>query len=124
VSAYYKFDDGYAARLDAGRYLAGDTGATLTLSREFANGWRVGAFATKTNVSAARFGEGSFDKGIFFNIPLTWAIGSPNQNSVGTILRPIQRDGGAMLDVDGRLYDVVRSYHSGELYGQWGRVFR
>ncbi|MBI1217012.1 MAG: YjbH domain-containing protein [Rhodobacteraceae bacterium] len=124
VSAYYKFNDGYFAQIDAGRYLAGDTGATLTLSREFANGWRVGAFATKTNVSAADFGEGSFDKGIFFNIPLNWAIGSPTQASAGTILRPVQRDGGAMLNVDGRLYDVVRAYHSGDLYDQWGRVFR
>lgn len=124
VSAYYKFSGGYFAQLDVGRYLAGDKGATLTLSREFANGWRVGAFATKTNVSSADFGEGSFDKGIFFNIPLNWALGTPTQSSAGMILRPIQRDGGAQLNVDGRLYDVVRAYHSGDLYDQWGRVFR
>lgn len=124
VSAYYKFNSGYSARIDAGRYLAGDVGATLTVSREFANGWRVGAFATKTNVSAARFGEGSFDKGIFISIPLNWALGMPTQDSAGTTLRPIQRDGGAMVSVDGRLYDVVRAYHAGDLYDQWGRVFR
>jgi hypothetical protein len=124
VSAYYKFNSGYSARIDAGRYLAGDVGATLTVSREFANGWRVGAFATKTNVSAKRFGEGSFDKGIFISIPLTWALGTPSQDSAGTVLRPIQRDGGAMVSVDGRLYDVVRAYHAGDLYDQWGRVFR
>ena len=124
VSAYYKFNSGYMARVDAGRYLAGDVGATLTVSRELPNGWRVGGFATKTNVSAARFGEGSFDKGIFISIPLNWVLGTPTQDSAGITLRPIQRDGGAMVSVDGRLYDVVRAYQSGDLYDQWGRVFR
>lgn len=124
LSAYYKFDDGYFARIDAGRYLAKDVGATLTLSREFANGWTVGAFATKTNVSAAKFGEGSFDKGIFFKIPLNWMLGVPTQSSLSTVIRPVQRDGGQMLNVNGRLYDVVREYQSGDLYSEWGRVFR
>ena len=30
----------------------------------------MGAFATKTDISAYEFGEGSFDKGIYFSIPL------------------------------------------------------
>ncbi len=124
VSAYYTFGGGYFARIDAGRYLARDVGATLTLSREFANGWTIGAFATKTNVSAAKFGEGSFDKGIFFRIPLNWLLGVPTQSAIGTVIRPVQRDGGQMLNVNGRLYDVVRQYQSGDLDGEWGRVFR
>lgn len=124
VSAHYQFDRGYAAELDVGRYLAGDEGATLILSREFGNGWKVGAFATLTNVSFARFGEGSFDKGLFFSIPISWALGQPNLDSMNFTIRPIQRDGGAQLDVAGRLYDVVRAYRSGDLDSQWGRVFR
>ncbi len=124
VSAYYQFKSGYAGRLDVGRYLAGDRGATLTLAREFSNGWTVGAYATLTNVSAARFGEGSFDKGMFFKIPLNWMLGLPTQGSASTLIQPLLRDGGAQLHVDGRLYDVVRAYHANDLNNEWGRVFR
>lgn len=124
ISAYYQFNHGYTARLDVGRYLAGDKGATLTLAREFPNGWKVGAFATLTNVSFKNFGEGSFDKGIFLSIPVSWMLGQPSTTSISTVLRPIQRDGGAQLDVPGRLYGVVRAYRSGDIDSQWGRVFQ
>lgn len=124
VSAYYALPSGYHVQLDVGRYLAGDVGATLAIDREFANGWRVGAFATKTNVSSAEFGEGSFDKGIRFSIPLNWISGAPLRGASTTTLRPIQRDGGARLNVSNRLYDTVRGYHAPRLNDQWGRVWR
>ena len=72
VSGYWEFDNGLHTQVDVGRYLAGDWGATLTVDREFKNGWRVGAFATLTNVSFDDFGEGSFDKGIRLTIPIGW----------------------------------------------------
>ncbi len=124
LSAYYQFRNGFFGEIDAGRYLAGDYGATLTLSREFANGWQVGAFATLTNVSFQRFGEGSFDKGIFLRVPLNWVFNRPERGAFNATIRPVLRDGGAKLDVAGRLYDVVRAYHAGTLDGQWGRVLR
>lgn len=124
VSAYYDMRNGFTAQLDVGRYLAGDVGATFTLDREFANGWRVGAFATLTNVSAAQFGEGSFDKGIRVTIPIAWMLGNGSRATAGTVLRPIQRDGGARLNVDGRLYEQVRGNHAKRLDDQWGRVWR
>lgn len=124
VSAYYDIGMGYNLQLDAGRYLAGDWGGTITLMREFDNGWKVGAFATFTDVSAADFGEGSFDKGIKLTIPLAWISGRPTRQEVSTTLRPITRDGGARLEVDGRLYQQVRDYHRGDLEGQWGKVWR
>ena len=49
VSVYW--DTGYkglATRVDAGRYLAGDWGATVTLSRYFSNGWEFSSYATLT----------------------------------------------------------------------------
>ena len=50
-----------------GKYLAGDKGLTLDLSRRFQeSGFTLGVFATKTNLSAEEFGEGSFDKGFYF----------------------------------------------------------
>ena len=124
VSAYYKLQNGFHAQLDVGRYLAGDVGATLTIDREFRNGWKVGAFATLTNVSAADFGEGSFDKGIRVEIPVSWFLGTPNTTKLGTVLRPITRDGGARLSVDGRLYERVRQYNRPSLQDDWGRVWQ
>lgn len=85
------------ASLAAGRYLAGDRGVTLTLAKTFANGARMGAFATKTNVPAAIFGEGSFDKGIFWSIPLD-AILTRSSRHIGHFAwKPLTRDGGAKV---------------------------
>jgi membrane-associated phospholipid phosphatase len=85
------------ARLSVGRYLAGDFGATLDMSRAFRNGVTIGAFATKTNVSAAQFGEGSFDKGIYLSIPFD-AMLTRSTNTIGNFVwKPLTRDGGAML---------------------------
>ncbi|GAB1363167.1 hypothetical protein MASR1M32_24030 [Rhodobacter sp.] len=110
--------------MDVGRYTAGDYGATLSLSREFDNGWRVGAFATITDVSAADFGEGSFDKGIMLTIPLDWATGRPDRTRYSTVIRPVQRDGGARLAVSDRLYDLVRENQASELDASWARFWR
>ena len=43
---------GIEAQVSAGRYLAGDWGGTVAVPRRFANGWSVGAYATKTDVTA------------------------------------------------------------------------
>ena len=53
-------------KFSAGEYLAGDVGYTIELSRSFYNGVQFGVFATFTDVTAEQFGEGSFDKGVFF----------------------------------------------------------
>ena len=124
VSGYYKFDSGFHAQIDVGRYLAGDVGATLSIKREFENGWKVGAFVSKTNVSAADFGSGSFDKGITVEIPLSAFSGKPSRQTRSTILRPFGRDGGQRLEVDGRLYETVRDYRKDGLTEQWGRFWK
>ncbi len=124
VSAYYEFGNGYVGQLDVGKYLAGDVGATMSIDRVFVNGWRIGAYATVTDASAAEFGDGAFDKGVRFSIPLNWALGNQSQTTYGATLRPNTGDGGARLDVDGRLYNSIRDYHTGALDPEWGRVWR
>ena len=124
LSGYYDFHNGFHVEVALGRYLAGDVGGTLTLTRQFENGWQVGAFATKTNVSAKDFGEGSFDKGIMLQIPLSWFSGQPSRSVRPLVIRPVGRDGGARLYVADRLYDVVRSYDETRLDAQWGRVWK
>lgn len=94
-------------KLSVGQYLAGDRGATLDVSRQFANGIRIGAFATKTNVSAQQFGEGEFDKGVYLNLPLDVVLPRSSGGGGGFFFRPLTRDGGQMVR-DGRsLYDLT-----------------
>ncbi len=81
-----------------GKYLARDYGATLEFRRTFDNGWMIGAWATFTNVSSQEFGEGSFDKGLFFKVPLDIFSAKASRRDLVTRLRPIQRDGGQRLE--------------------------
>lgn len=123
ASAYYEFNNGYLAKIDVGRYLAGDVGATVTLEREFNNGWRLGGFFTLTDASKEEFGAGSFDKGVKLTIPVNWLLGNTDKRTRSTTIRPFQRDGGARLSVPGRLYEQVRSGHKGRLVGNWSGVW-
>ena len=88
----------YDIAIHAGRYLAGDLGATLELNRTFANGWTVGAFATMTDVSAEEFGEGSFDKGFTLSIPFNALSAGNNRRGNNITIRPVLRDGGARIE--------------------------
>lgn len=124
ASAYYDFGNSYRGQVDVGRYLAGDWGSTVTLAREFDNGFKIGAFFTLTDVPFDDFGEGSFDKGISFSIPLTWISGDPSRRGFAQTIRPIQRDGGAQLSVAHRLYEEVRGANASELEHHWGKFWR
>lgn len=84
--------------LHVGRYLAKDRGYTLEARRTFDSGFSVGAFFTRTNVSAEDFGEGSFDKGLFFNIPFNGFLATNTRSSYSTVIRSLERDGGRRLD--------------------------
>jgi hypothetical protein len=95
-------------QLRVGQYLARDHGFTLQVTRRFSTGVEIGAFFTKTNVSSAQFGEGSFDKGFIIRIPLEWTLPISTQSSFATIIRPVQRDGGQALEGDADLYGFLQ----------------
>jgi hypothetical protein len=124
ASVYYDVGNGFHLQVDAGRYLAGDWGATVAVDREFENGWRVGGYFTLTDMPFEDFGEGSFDKGIRLSVPIDFALGRPTRRGIDTTLRSLNRDGGARLSVAGRLYDVVRDGHYADLEDTWGRFWR
>lgn len=89
--------NGVQVNTSVGRYLAGDAGVTVEMSRRFKNGLVLGAFATKTNISAAQFGEGSFDKGLFVSIPFDAMLTRTTSQIASFTWRPLLRDGGAKL---------------------------
>ena len=92
-----------------GKYLAGDIGGTLDISRVFQNGVKVGAYATRTNVNYAQFGEGSFDKGVYVSIPFDAFFARHSDSSANLLFTPLIRDGGAMLMRKYKLYDMTRT---------------
>ena len=95
----------FDAKISVGEYLAGDKGATFELSRTFENGANFGVFATFTDVSSNEFGEGSFDKGIFFNIPVI-------TNFASYTWRPLTKDPGARLTRKHTLYDLLVKFRT------------
>jgi len=104
----------------AGQYLARDRGITFEVSRRFSTGVEVGVFATKTNISSAQFGEGSFDKGIFLRIPIGWTLPAHTQSELDPILRAVQRDGGQELAGDATLYEATRRTSEAEIVNIMG----
>lgn len=124
LTGYYDIGRGFEASLGVGKYLAGDVGATFALDRTYENGWSVGGYFTLTDMPFDDFGEGSFDKGIRITIPYDYFIGTPSRKSVSTTVQSLSRDGGATLDVQGRLYDVVRNGQLNDLSDTWGRFWR
>lgn len=89
--------EGIHATLSLGQYLAGDRGVTALVSKHFANGSTISGFATKTNVPAAVFGEGSFDKGIVWSVPFDAFLTSSSRFNAQWSWRPLLRDGGAQV---------------------------
>ena len=124
LSAYYDLGGGYHTQLDVGRYLAGDWGATVHLAREYANGVRIAGYITQTEVSYEDFGNGSYNKGVSISIPTDFLTGETTRGTYGTDLRTPSGDGGARLNVSGRLYDLVREAHQSDLADSWGRFWR
>ena len=87
-------------KMSYGEYLAGDEGLTIELSRSYLNGTEFGIFASFTDVSAEQFGEGAFDKGIFFNIPIYGDF-------INYTWKPLTKDPGAKLNRKHTLYDLL-----------------
>ena len=87
-------------KISYGEYLAGDEGFTIDFSRSFINGTKFGVFASFTDVSTEDFGEGSFDKGIYFNIPIYG-------NLINYTWRPLTKDPGAKLIRKHTLHDLL-----------------
>ena len=124
ISFYYDAGGMFDIELNAGRYLAGDWGATTTISREFGSGWEIGGYATLTDVPFDTFGEGSFDKAIFVSISIDWITSSPTKAQRKLTLRPITRDGGAQLASARTLNKYTRRSQNAAFKREFGRLWK
>jgi hypothetical protein len=111
LTAYWElpYIDDTLAQISIGRYLAKDIGTTINLSRKFDSGVVAGVFATFTDVSAEEYGEGSFNKGVYFTIPFDFLQVRPTvrQGTISWI--PLTRDGGQMLSRKYGLYTISKT---------------
>jgi len=123
MNAYYDspwYDISLSAHV--GRFLAGDTGVSFLASRTFDSGVRVGLWATLTDVPAEVFGEGSFDKGFYISIPFELFLTESSTRRGLFAFRPITRDGGARLGMEGRLHGIVSGTSVNETARDWDRL--
>ena len=116
---YYDFPKGISAQLLVGKYLAGDKGATVDFSRRFKNGFTLGVFATKTDLSSVEFGEGSFDKGFYFSIPTDSFFTNFRQGDISFGLHPLTKDGGAALNHMNSLYSLFGNTQYRSILRDW-----
>jgi hypothetical protein len=106
---YFHPYSGLIMDLSIGQYLAGDKGYTLDLSRRFKSGFKMGAYFTRTNISKIEYGEGSFDKGFYFEMPFSIFGADESKDITKFTVQPLTRDGGAKLKTKNPLIYSINS---------------
>ena len=94
-------------KVKGGKYLAKDSGFTFDFSRVFRSGLRIGAYFSLTDISFEEFGEGSFDKGFYFWVPVHLFSERYFKKNFGWGLRPLTRDGAQSIVVGHPLWGVT-----------------
>ena len=109
--------------LKAGRFLAEDSGISFNFSREFKSGANMGIFFSFTDISKEEFGEGSFDKGFFFNLPIQMFFENYSRGMTGFGLRPLTRDGAQPLIHAQDLWSTTYGASINNIMKDWDDVY-
>ena len=109
--------------LRGGKFLAGDSGLNFDFARRFDSGLSMGVFFSLTDISKREFGEGSFDKGFYFNIPLDIFGNEYKKKQFSWGLKPLTRDGAAFLRHGFYLWGVTEQAHSISLTRDWEDLY-
>lgn len=124
VTFYYREPKtGVIIRLKGGKYLARDSGYTLDVARRFETGMSVGAFFSRTDISKQEFGEGAFDKGIYFTIPIDFFSTSYITRGFAWGLRPVTRDGASFLTHALPLWGVTDQGSDWNIRQSWKNIY-
>ena len=124
LSHYLSLPFGINSKISVGKYLAGDKGLTLDLSRRFQSGFTLGIFATKTDLSAEEFGEGSFNKGFYISVPTQLFYSDFTTGNISFGLQPLTKDGGAMLIQQNSLFGILGDSNRNSLIRDWDFLTR
>ncbi|MDA9023522.1 YjbH domain-containing protein [Gammaproteobacteria bacterium] len=109
--------------LKGGKFLAGDSGINFNISRRFASGLRTGIFFSRTDISKEEFGEGSFDKGFYFHLPIDIFFDKHSKGAAGFGLRPVTRDGAALLVHSHDLWGVTEQGQANNITRDWDDLY-
>ena len=118
---YYDFSYQVRSQVLLGKYLAGDKGVTLDLSDDLNPGFTLEVFATKTNLSAEEFGEGSFDKGFYISVPTQLFYSDFRSGNISFGLQPLTKDGGAILNKHNSLIGKLGDSNRSSIIRDWDK---
>ncbi|MDB3990710.1 YjbH domain-containing protein [Gammaproteobacteria bacterium] len=108
LSAYYNlpfYDLRFVAK--AGKFLGKDVGVNFEVSRRFESGARVGASASFTDCDKECVGEGSFNKWIYFTLPMDmFYIRSDTRSTATYGWSPLTKDAGTRIEPS-NLYHIM-----------------
>ncbi len=120
---YHERRSNIILELKGGRFLAGDSGIRTDFSRVFKSGLRIGAFFALTDISKEEFGEGSFDKGFYFHLPLHVFSKKYVKRKIPWGLRPLTRDGAAKINHSHFLWGVIDQASYETLNSDWDTIY-
>ena len=109
--------------LKGGKFLAGDSGINFDFSRRFKSGFQLGVFFSQTDISKREFGEGSFDKGFYFHVPLDIFSTKHTKEVFTWGLKPLTRDGAAVLAHGFYLWGTTEQAHQETLFRDWDDLY-
>ena len=96
-------------KIHAGRFLAEDVGVHIDVSRRFDTGAKVGAVIALTNCDPDCVGEGSFNKWVYFQLPMDlWLTRSSTRTKANYSWSPLTKDAGQRFEA-GSLYNGMVS---------------
>lgn len=117
-------EDGWTGALHLGRYLGGDWGGTVELSRRWAGGVRLDAHVTWTD--GPRPGRslyaGRLEHGIALVVPLQVLASLGIDAAVAGTVRTLGRDAGQRLEAPLRLHRTAAPAGFGRLAATWRRL--
>jgi len=109
--------------MKGGRFLANDSGINFDFSRRMKSGALMGIYFSLTDISREEFGEGSFDKGFYFFVPIESFFTNYSTGETGFGLRPVTRDGAAILQHSFTLYSVTEQASLNSLLRDWDDIY-
>ncbi|MCB1537953.1 MAG: YjbH domain-containing protein [Rhodospirillales bacterium] len=110
----------FGATLAAGRFLAGDYGAALTMSQGFDNGARLEA---RIAWSGYQENQGFFrDTRLDPSVRFVWPLGGSRHRAVEATFRQVGRDGGQTLDRPLPLDRMTEGFSAREVARHWPQM--
>lgn len=124
-NAWYDFpEQDLTLQAKAGRYLAEDTGATLSLSKGFMNGASLEGFVTITNAQDFDLFGGTTNAfhGVRLNLPLGSIPHVPHGSETRFAFSPFGRDTGQSLEKPFDLYTETEGFSYDHIARYWSDI--